>query len=48
MLQEEYEELRKRYEEEVLGTAFEGERIFLCDGRKCNERNDIGVYNESI
>ena len=34
-------------EEEVLGAASLGSRIFLCDSRKCNGRNDQGIHREA-
>jgi hypothetical protein len=37
-----------RIEEEVPGTTFVGERIFLCDGRNSNARDDKGINKESI
>jgi hypothetical protein len=43
MLQEEYEELKK-----ILGATLVGARIFPCDRRECNERNDAGIYRESV
>ena len=34
-------------EEEVLGTASLGSRLFLCDSRECNGRNDQGIHREA-
>ena len=34
-------------EEEVLGATSLGSRIFLCDSRECNGRNDQGIYREA-
>ena len=34
-------------EEEVLGAASLGSRIFLCDGRECNGRNDQGIHRST-
>jgi hypothetical protein len=34
--------------EEVLGTAFVGEGIFLCDSRVRDTRDDKGIYRTSI
>jgi hypothetical protein len=37
-----------RVKEEILGTTFVGERIFLCNGRDSNARDDKGIYRTSI
>jgi hypothetical protein len=34
-------------EEALLGSAFVGEGIFLCDSRNDNRRNDKGVYRKT-
>jgi hypothetical protein len=35
-------------EEKILGTTFVGERIFLCDGRHSDTRDDTRIYRTSI
>jgi hypothetical protein len=37
-----------RAEEKVLGAAFVGEGVFLCDGRDGDARNDKGIYRTSV
>jgi hypothetical protein len=37
-----------RIKSKILGTAFVGERIFLCESRCGNARNDTGIYRTSI
>ena len=34
-------------EEEVLGAASLGSRIFLCDSRECDRGNDQGIHREA-
>jgi hypothetical protein len=34
--------------ETVLGATSVGERIFLCDGRSSDTRDDTGIYRTSI
>jgi putative transposase len=43
MIQEEFPHLKKK----ILGTAYVGARIFLCNNRNGNGRDHTPVYSES-